>query len=174
MPDADDVTAAFVETSINHLRDLTGTIRHCVDQLDDEQVWHRPHESMNSIANLLLHLIGNAKQWITSGVGGVPDTRDRPAEFTDRSEASKAELLARLDAMVSEIEGVISGMTAQSAVTRRRVQGFDGMTGVGCVFHSLAHYYGHTQEIVHMTRVMLGERYRFKWAPSTPEEGAGD
>jgi hypothetical protein len=31
-------------------------IKHCLDQLDEEQLWWRPHESMNSIANLILHL----------------------------------------------------------------------------------------------------------------------
>ena len=52
-------------------------IKHCVNQLTDDQLWWRPSESMNSVANLLLHLCGNLRQWIVSGVGGAADIRER-------------------------------------------------------------------------------------------------
>ncbi len=45
------------------------------------------------------------------------------------------------------------------------------MTGVA-VFDSVPHFRGHTQEIVHMTRLQLGDAYKFAWAPTTPEQGA--
>ena len=40
-------------------------------RLTDDQIWSRgaPHE--NSIANLILHLCGNVRQWIGAGVGGL-------------------------------------------------------------------------------------------------------
>lgn len=41
-----------------------GQIVHCLEQLSEEQVWWRPHESMNSIGNLVLHLTGNIRQEI--------------------------------------------------------------------------------------------------------------
>ena len=56
-------------------------IKHCVNQLTDDQLWWRPSESMNSVANLLLHLCGNLRQWIVSGVGGAADVRERQKEF---------------------------------------------------------------------------------------------
>jgi hypothetical protein len=43
-------------------------MRYCLDQLTDEQVWQRPAPDMNSIGNLLLHLAGNVRQWIISGL----------------------------------------------------------------------------------------------------------
>jgi hypothetical protein len=70
-------------------------IKHCLGQLNDEQVWWRSHSWLNSIGNLILHLCGN-----------VP------------------------------------------------------------------HFRGHTQEIIHMTRCLLGDAYKFAWTPSTPEQGA--
>ena len=42
-----------------------------------QQVWWRANESMNSVANLVLHLAGNLRQWIVHGVGGAPDVRQR-------------------------------------------------------------------------------------------------
>src|SRR5262245_29165669 len=47
----------------DELADALKRIEHCLAQLNDEQVWWRPTESMNSIGNLLLHLAGNVRQW---------------------------------------------------------------------------------------------------------------
>jgi hypothetical protein len=54
---------------------------------------------------------------------------------------------------------------------RRRIQGFE-VTGLKAAIDSVAHFRGHTQEIVHRTRTLLGDRYRFAWVPLTPEQGA--
>jgi hypothetical protein len=51
------------------------------------------------------------------------------------------------------------------------IQGSD-VTGLAAIFDSVAHFRGHTQEIVHMTRMHLGDAYRFAWKPTTPEQGA--
>ena len=53
----------------------------------------------------------------------------------------------------------------------RRIQGFD-VSGAVAIFDSVPHFRGHTQEIVHMTRLQLGEAYKFAWTPTTPEQGA--
>ena len=47
-------------------------------------MWARGGENENAIGNLVLHLCGNVRQWIVSGVGGRPDIRDRNAEFDAR------------------------------------------------------------------------------------------
>ncbi len=46
------------------------------------------------------------------------------------------------------------------------------MTGLAAIFDSIPHFRGHTQEIIHMTRVLLGDAYQFAWKPLTPEQGA--
>mgnify|MGYP006173604461 CR=1 FL=1 len=35
-------------------------------------------------------------------------------------------------------------------------------TGLGAVYHSVAHLEGHAQEVIYITRLRLGDRYRFK------------
>src|SRR5262245_13896088 len=72
------------------LEDYFVKIAEAIDILDDEQIWRRPNESSNSVGNLLLHLSGNLRQWIVSGVGGADDTRDRASEFAARGSAPKA------------------------------------------------------------------------------------
>ncbi len=46
------------------------------------------------------------------------------------------------------------------------------MTGLEAIVDSIPHFKGHTQEIIHMTRCLVGEGYKFAWVPSTPQEGA--
>ncbi len=146
-------------------------IRHSLDQLDDAQVWWRPHPAMNSVANVVLHLCGNLRQWVIDGVRGSPDARNRPQEFAVRGGVSKAELLKRLEAVAAEADSVLASLTDAQLLEPRRIQGFDE-TVLSATFDSLTHLQGHTQEIVYATRLQLGDAYRLAWAPATPEQGA--
>lgn len=170
-PTVEDLTKSVTQEASDELDDAVGKIRHCLKQLSDEQVWWRPAASMNSIGNLILHLCGNIRQWLTSGVGGAEDNRNRPKEFSEAGPIAKDELLRRLDAAVSEAKAAIAQATPANLLKRRRIQSFD-TTGIGAIFHSIAHFRGHTQEIVHLTRCQLGEDYEFAFVPTTPEQGA--
>jgi hypothetical protein len=167
----DELAAAVGAAAADELANALGKIEHCLTQLSDAQVWQRPRPALNSVGNLLLHLEGNLRQWVLAGLGGAPDARDRPAEFAERGPVPKDELLRRLRAAVGEARGVLARQTARQWLELRRVQGFE-VTGLGALFDSVPHFRGHTQEIVHLTREMLGDAYRFQWRPTTPEEGA--
>jgi hypothetical protein len=168
---ADELAAAVGAEAANELTKALGKIKHCLGQLTDAQVWRRGQPSLNSIGNLLLHLCGNVRQWIVAGLGGAADVRDRPAEFAERGPIPRDELLRRLDTVVGEAKQVLAGLSARQLLEARRIQGFD-VTGLGAVFDSVPHFRGHTQEIVHMTRLQLGDAYQFSWRPTTPEQGA--
>lgn len=135
-------------------------IVHCVAQLTDQQVWLRPHKEMNSIGNLLLHLAGNVGQLLVSGVGGEPDTRDRPAEFAARGPIPKADLLDRLTGVVNRAKAAVATASDTVLCQPIPIKRFD-WTGLQAVIRCVAHFRGHTQEIIHMTRVLLGEQYQF-------------
>jgi len=76
------VGVAFVHQSVEYLlNDYLPKIQRCLEQLTDEQIWWRPNSQTNSIGNLVLHLSGNARQWIVCGLGDQPDHRNRSLEF---------------------------------------------------------------------------------------------
>ena len=64
---ADELTKHVTDEAARELNDALGKIVHCLDQLDEAQIWSRPQALMNSIGNLLLHLDGNLTQWIVCG-----------------------------------------------------------------------------------------------------------
>ena len=168
---ADELAATVGREAANELTSALGKIKHCLGQLSDEQVWWRSRPSLNSIGNLILHLCGNVRQWIVAGLDGAADGRDRPAEFSERGPIPRDELLRRLEDVVDEARTVLARQTARQLLEARRIQGFD-VTGLAAIFDSVPHFRGHTQEIVSMTRLQLGDAYKFAWTPTTPEQGA--
>jgi Protein of unknown function (DUF1572) len=174
---------AVITSARKTLTDGLHKIEHCVGQLTDEQVWSRPPEckdpEMNSIANLLLHLSGNIRQWLVAGVGGAKDIRNRPLEFSDRSNRPKSEVLLQLQSTIKEADAALAATLSpggrgqgegDSALTApRRIQGHDTNV-IAAVFKCLSHFHGHVQEIIHMTRRQLGDRYRFDFVPKGPEQ----
>jgi hypothetical protein len=168
---ADELAAAVGAAAAHELESALNRIKHCLGQLNDEQVWWRSQPSLNSIGNLILHLGGNLRQWIVAGVGSASDIRNRPAEFAGRRPIPKEELLGRLEAIVEEAKRVLAGVDARQLAEVRSIQGFD-VTGVAAIFDSVPHFRGHTQEIIHMTRLQLGDAYKFAWTPTTVEQGA--
>jgi hypothetical protein len=50
---ADDLAAAVGTEAGNELASAQGKIKHCLNQLTEEQVWWRSQPSFNSIGNLI-------------------------------------------------------------------------------------------------------------------------
>src|SRR4051812_35918369 len=111
-----DLAAAFVAQSRRYLASEYPTkIRHCLDVLPENAIWRRDDDASNSIGNLLLHLSGNIRQWIVSGVGGAPDTRARSSEFDAREGDGGDEgiaLMERLLATVRDADAVLASLDA--------------------------------------------------------------
>jgi uncharacterized protein DUF1572 len=168
-----EICDAFIAAARNTLAEGMRKIEHCVGQLNDQQVWWRPRPEMNSIANLMLHLSGNLRQWIVSGVGGAKDLRNRPSEFSDRSNRSKGEVIGILKATVADSDAALARLKAAQLVSPRRIQGFDTSV-IAAIMDTIPHFRGHVQEIIYITRQQLVEKYRFDFVPKGKEqESAG-
>ena len=84
-----------------------------LEPLTDEQIWWRPNEQSNSIGNIVLHLTGSLNHFLNRNVGGIDYTRDRAAEFAERRQIPKEELLALFDDMVSRAERTFAALTPE-------------------------------------------------------------
>jgi hypothetical protein len=162
-----DLIQAFIEANIQQLLQGQRKIHHCVRQLDDQQLWWRPREEMNSIANILLHLSGNLRQWLISGLTAAPDTRQRQMEFDDRSGRSGEQLLQLLHDTLAEACETMRRLSTGELLRVRRVQQFD-VNACQTMADSVCHFCGHVQEIVHMTRLLKENQYIFYFVPDQP------
>ena len=59
MSNNDSLGTALVEDLRARVQFATGQISGCLQQLSEEDVWWRPHDTHNSVANLILHVCGN-------------------------------------------------------------------------------------------------------------------
>jgi hypothetical protein len=168
-----EICDAFIAAAQNTLAEGMRKIEHCVGQLNDQQLWWRPRPEMNSIANVMLHLSGNLRQWIVAGVGGAKDVRNRPLEFSDRSNRPKSDVIRILKATVADSDAALARLNAGQLVSPRRIQGYDTNV-IAAIMDTIPHFRGHVQEIIHITRLQLGDKYRFDFVPKGKEqESAG-
>lgn len=145
----------FLDFSSRKLRQLTGRIRECTAALDDGQLWRRAAPDQNAIGNLLLHLTGNVRQWIVSGVGGSVDVRVRDREFSAREGASAGELLAALEGTVDAALTAIERLSPERLSDRVRIQAYD-VTVLEAIYHVVEHFSQHTGQIILLSRLLTG------------------
>jgi uncharacterized damage-inducible protein DinB len=150
----------LIALSRRYLREYLTKIRLAVSVLDDRVVWARPNEGSNSIGNLMLHLAGNARQWIVSGVGGAPDVRDRQSEFDQRSPIPVTQLIDRLEQTISDVDRVLASLTVADLHTRRTIQAND-VTVLEAVYHVVEHFSMHTGQIILLAKADQPGRVRF-------------
>jgi uncharacterized damage-inducible protein DinB len=147
----------FIDESRHLLvRSYLPRIEQCLEKMTDEQIWWRANPDSNSVGNLLLHLAGNLRQWIVSGVGQTADTRDRPAEFSERGPIPRLELLSRLRTTVAEADLVLGRLSEAVLVERRHIQG-DDVTVMEAVYHVIEHFSMHTGQIILLAKMWAGD-----------------
>ncbi len=163
----------FLDFSVRKLTQLTDRIGDCLGLLSGEQVWARGGESENAVGNLVLHLCGNVRQWIVSGVGGRPDIRRRDEEFAARGEIQPDELRRRLDATVAEAVAVIEAVTPQRLLETVTPQGYQ-VTVLEAIYHVVEHFAQHTGQIIYATKMLTGEDLGYYRHLSRPVERADE
>lgn len=155
------IAASFLERSRYYLcREYPTKIRAAVEAMPAERLWWRPNEQTNSVGNLLLHLSGNVRQWIVSGVGGQADVRKRNMEFAARGGADAAGMLDGLDTTLRDADGVLRALLPSELLERRSIQGRD-TTVMEAVYHVVEHFAGHTGQIIWIAKMSAPGAVRF-------------
>lgn len=145
----------FLDCSVRRLEQLAGRIDSCVGKLTEEQVWKRGGENENAIGNLVLHLCGNVRQWIVSGVGGQPDIRQRDREFSARGGVPVSELSRRLRETLADAEAVLGKVGRERLSKRVTIQGYD-VSVLEAIYHVVEHFSMHTGQIIFATKMLTG------------------
>jgi hypothetical protein len=154
------VEVEFLTSAADKLAENMDRIETCLAELPSHALWARDSENENAVGNLLLHLEGNVRQWILSGVGAGPDERDRPSEFSARIGASGSALMAKLRGTVGEALTLIRSLPHRRLTEAVVIQGHD-TTVLSAIFHVVEHFSGHTYQIILLTKRFTGKDLGF-------------
>jgi uncharacterized damage-inducible protein DinB len=150
----------FLKYSVEKLEQYESRINACLDRLTYQQVWTRNADAENAIGNLVLHLSGNVRQWLLSGVGGLEDTRDRDSEFAARDAQHIAELKLRLHETVAEAVRLLRSLPAEQLSEPLKRQGYD-VTVLEGIYHVVEHFSHHTGQIIFATKMLTSQDLGF-------------
>ena len=148
-----DVKLRFFEESFPR-------IRQCLALLTEEQIWQRPNMNSNSIGNLVLHLEGNVRQWLISGIGLVKDERLRDLEFTEKGPLQTKELLDKIDRLERDALPVFDQITKGDLILDKTIQGFETNV-LSILIHITEHLSYHTGQIAFYTKQLLDMDLKF-------------
>jgi len=126
-------------------------IRKCLGELTEAQLWLRPNDSTVSAGNLVLHMIGNIRQWILTGLGDAPDKRIRQSEFDETGPIPEDELLTEIEAVMIKTGEVLDGLSEEDLKAEKIIQGFSE-TGLSILVHVIEHTSYHTGQITYITK----------------------
>jgi uncharacterized damage-inducible protein DinB len=137
----------------------------CLQQLSEEDIWWRPNPSSNSAGNLVLHLCGNVRQWIVSGLGGAEYRRERDREFAEQGPIPREVLVKQLRGTVRDACRVLAKLSDDSLSRKYSIQGYR-VTGLYAVFHVTEHFGYHSGQIIYITKLKQAQDLKFTRLPA--------
>ena len=145
----------------------------CLKQLSSEEIWWRPNEASNSVGNLVLHLTGNVRQWIVSGLGGAADVRERDREFSERGPLPRGVLMRRLRQTVEQACHVLKTLRREDLARVHTIQKFR-VTGMEATFHVAEHFSHHAGQIILLTKLLTASDLKFTRLPGEKKRKSQD
>ena len=147
---------AFLRHSVGFLRDeYLPRIERALESLPADELWWRAHDDALSAGTILSHRAGNVRQWILSGLGGMPDERDRASEFSATEGSDVGALFAHLSETVKQACTVIEGLAGQDLGRPLVLQGFD-TSPMHAVYHVVEHFSWHTGQLLSIVKQRAG------------------
>jgi hypothetical protein len=156
---ADQIADVFLTASVKAIQLSEDAINRCSDKLSDEQMWCRGGDHENSIANLLLHLEGNLRQWFLHGIDGQPDVRNRDSEFALSPSQRCAEIRNRFTTTLAECRKVIGSLPPARLLEIIHPQptgNWPPMTILEAICRVTGHLQSHTGQIIMLTKQLTG------------------
>jgi uncharacterized damage-inducible protein DinB len=160
MENKSEVIIEFKGQARLRIEECTEKIRGCLEALDETAFWQRPNASSNSAGQLLIHLTGNIRQYMLSGLGGARDIRQRDLEFQSPAARSRAEVEAGFFQVARKALDLLESLPEEVFLEQKTVQGFN-LTGLGIVLHVVEHLSYHTGQIAYLTKMKTNQDLGF-------------
>lgn len=123
----------------------------CLEELSIKEIWHKQNANTNSVGNLVLHLCGNVRQYVLSGIDGQTDIRKRDLEFSEEGPIDKDVLKEKLQKLMNEVDEALDRITPEDMTREVGVQGFsENVTSI--LIHVTEHFSYHVGQITYYTK----------------------
>jgi Protein of unknown function (DUF1572) len=155
----DQISEVFLSASVKRMQLSEDDIGRCLEKLSEEQMWHRGADHENSIANLLLHLEGNLRQWFLHGIDGQPDVRVRDEEFTLSRSGPCEEVRRCFAATLAECRKVIGSLPPARLLETVDPQpggAWGPMTVLEAIYRIVGHLQLHQGQIILLAKQLTG------------------
>lgn len=155
------MTSSFLERSRYYLaHEYPAKLRLVLRETPAPAIWHRPNEDSNSIGNLVVHLAGNVREWIVSGIGGAPVSRDRASEFARHDGAGAKDLMLELESAIRDADAVLAALGEADLDRACTIQGRE-TTVLAAIYHVVEHFAMHTGQIILLAKMHAPESIHF-------------
>ena len=154
MEPTNKLSAVALEALRNRItRILPSQIRSCVEELSEEQLWWRPNEQANSVGNLVLHVSGSMRHYLSNRVGGIQYDRDRPAEFAERGPLPKQQVLETFDETIRQAAAILGSFDMSRFLDPTDEPDYLP-TVFDLIFNISIHLAVHTGQIIYVTKAL--------------------
>jgi uncharacterized damage-inducible protein DinB len=156
---SDQLAELVISTAVKRMQLSEDEINRCLAKLSDEQILYRGGDHENSVANLLLHLEGNLRQWFLHGIAGQPDVRQRDEEFTLTPSEDCAEVRRRFADTLAECREVIGALPPArllEIIDPQPTATKEPLTIVQAIFRIIGHLQMHQGQIILLTKQLVG------------------
>ncbi len=150
----------FKSNAIYRIDESVRMVSIALSKIQEEEIWTKQNRSLPTLGNILLHICGNLKQYVISGVGGEEDNRDRELEFSTEDGFTRDELLQKLLFITSKVNSIIDEATEEKLLEKKKVQGFE-FSGIGLILHAVEHFSYHTGQIAFQVKLIIDEPLGF-------------
>jgi len=140
-------------TRVRLTQDYPAQINACLGVLTDDELWWRPNQQANAVANLVVHLSWSNRYYLEQVIGGRDIGRNREAEFAARDGFPKARLLETWQHSLRVTEEILSGLDPSRLMETTDRTG--KMTTYGqLLLHVTHHNAAHMGQIVWITKML--------------------
>ena len=153
------MNSPILETSIDELRKVKRLADKAIEQLDDAQLWKRIDSESNSVAVVMRHMAGNMRsRWTDFRTSdGEKVDRQRDQEFEDVT-MGRAELLAEWEEGWRRVFAALESLTDKDLGEIVYIRE-EPHTIYKALIRQLAHYAGHTYQILALGKHLKGSQW---------------
>ena len=129
---------------------------------NEDIVWHIEQSIANSAGNLCLHLIGNLKTYIGTGIGNINYVRNRDLEFSAKN-VPKTILLKEIDDTIVVVQTALQNLKESDLDKDFPILIWDQSTTIGLtLLYLLSHLNYHLGQINYHRRLLDNSSIQLK------------